>query len=77
MSHLPYKYLPEQLRNGKGRIVHVNRNPKDLYVSMYNHQKGKGIIDADMSWTEFFNDVVVGDGKVQQILFYNDLIMVQ
>jgi hypothetical protein len=30
MSHVPYRYLPRQLRNGTGRIVFIQRNPKDL-----------------------------------------------
>lgn len=61
MTHLPYKYLPSQLKNGTGKIVYVQRNPKDLHVSMYNHQKGKGIMSDDMTWAEYFDMYVVGE----------------
>lgn len=63
LTHLPYKYLPSQLKNGTGKIVYVQRNPKDLHVSMYNHQKGKGMMSDDMTWAEFFDMFVVGESK--------------
>jgi hypothetical protein len=37
LTHLPYR----QLRNGTGKIVYLTRNPKDVYVSYFNFQKGK------------------------------------
>ena len=63
LTHLPYKYLPSQLKHGRGKIVYVQRNPKDLHVSMYNHLKGKGIMSDDMTWAEFFDMLVVGESK--------------
>jgi hypothetical protein len=41
LTHLPYRYLPRQLRNGTGKIIYLTRNPKDVYVSYFNFQKGK------------------------------------
>jgi sulfotransferase 4A1 len=63
LTHLPYKYLPSQLKHGRGKIVYVQRNPKDLHVSMYNHHKGKRIMSDDMTWAEFFDMLVVGESK--------------
>lgn len=63
ITHLAYKYLPSQLKNGKSKIVYVQRNPKDLHVSMYNHQKGKGMMSDDMTWAGFFDMFVVGESK--------------
>lgn len=64
VTHLPYKYLPTQVRNGKGKIVYVQRNPKDLHVSLYNHQKGKGIMKDNTTWAEFFEMFVMGEMKL-------------
>lgn len=64
MTHLPYKYLPSQLKHGTGKIVYVQRNPKDLHVSMYNHQKGKGMMNDGTTWAEFFDMFVVGERKM-------------
>lgn len=63
VTHLPYKYLPEQLRNGTGKIVYVQRNPKDLHVSMYNHLKGKGIMKEGTTWNEFIEQIFTGQCK--------------
>ena len=60
MTHLPYRYLPEQLREGKGKIVYVQRNPKDLFVSFYNFKKGKGITGQVSTWEDFFEKTVLG-----------------
>ncbi|CAH1251627.1 SULT1A4 [Branchiostoma lanceolatum] len=35
-THLPYKMLPRQAREGKGKIVYCTRNPKDVVVSVHN-----------------------------------------
>lgn len=61
VTHLPYRYLPLQLRNGTGRIVHLQRNPKDIHVSFYNFMKGKLALGHEMSWGEYFEKSVVGE----------------
>lgn len=70
VTHVPYPYLPTQLRNGTGKIVHVQRNPKDLNVSMYNFLKGRSI-RVDMPWEEYIEGVI-GEGGISTIgSFYN------
>ncbi|XP_052094792.1 amine sulfotransferase-like [Mytilus californianus] len=64
MTHMPYRYLPSQLQNGKGKIVYVQRNPKDLFVSLYNFEKGKSAIGKHLSWEEFFEKKVIKDEGV-------------
>ncbi|XP_033741849.1 amine sulfotransferase-like [Pecten maximus] len=35
-SHLRFRFLPEQMKLGKGKIVTITRNPKDIVVSLYH-----------------------------------------
>lgn len=38
-THLPWKFLPEQIRNKekKAKIIYVARNPKDVCISFFKH----------------------------------------
>ncbi|XP_072189283.1 amine sulfotransferase-like [Excalfactoria chinensis] len=38
-THLPYYLIPRDLRNRKGRVIYVTRNPKDVMVSYYHFSK--------------------------------------
>ncbi|XP_069124046.1 amine sulfotransferase-like isoform X2 [Argopecten irradians] len=35
-SHLRCRFLPEQMKNGKGKVITITRNPKDIVVSLYH-----------------------------------------
>ncbi|XP_060070459.1 sulfotransferase 4A1-like [Ylistrum balloti] len=35
-SHLRFRFLPEQMKLGKGKVITITRHPKDLVVSMYH-----------------------------------------
>ncbi|KAK7088288.1 sulfotransferase 1A2-like [Littorina saxatilis] len=35
-THLPTSMLPNQVKDGKVKVIHVYRNPKDVLVSMYH-----------------------------------------
>ena len=68
-THLPFRYLPNKHRENGGKIVHVRRNPKDVYVSLFHFLK---LIKApaikkeggeDMNWDEYFNSVLTGNSK--------------
>ncbi|XP_060595994.1 sulfotransferase 4A1-like [Ruditapes philippinarum] len=61
--HLHHFLLPEQLRNGKGRIIYIARNPKDVIVSAYNLLKWTNELSNDeKAWNEFLESFVNGSG---------------
>ncbi|XP_033740958.1 sulfotransferase 4A1-like [Pecten maximus] len=35
-THLRFRFLPDQMKLGKGKVVTITRNPKDIVVSMYH-----------------------------------------
>ncbi|XP_078665967.1 sulfotransferase 1A1-like [Branchiostoma floridae x Branchiostoma belcheri] len=38
-THLPYHLLPQQVRDGKGKIIYCARNVKDVVVSWHNMRR--------------------------------------
>ena len=38
-THLPFELLPPNLLSCGARVVHVSRNPKDVLVSLFHHEK--------------------------------------
>ncbi|KAJ8314108.1 hypothetical protein KUTeg_008669 [Tegillarca granosa] len=67
ISHLPLKYLPEQLAE-KGRIICVFRNPKDLAVSLYNVLINVNFADFTGSFGDFLKLFLNGDPRARKYL---------
>ncbi|XP_060595287.1 sulfotransferase 1C4-like [Ruditapes philippinarum] len=62
-THLHFDFLPEQLQNGKGRIIYLTRNPKDVITSYYHLlQWLNELRDDEETWPKFFNSFVEGKG---------------
>lgn len=48
-THLPYRWLPKQLKEKGGKIIHVIRNPKDIAVSLYYQCVSFGAINISFN----------------------------
>ncbi|XP_060569469.1 sulfotransferase 4A1-like [Ruditapes philippinarum] len=63
-SHLHHFLLPIQLQEGKGRIIYIARNPKDIATSFFRLMKWLGGLKDDENTFENFVDAFVnGTGK--------------
>lgn len=60
-AHAHFDFLPEQLQNGKGRIIYLARNPKDVITSYFHLlQWLNELRDYNDTWPKFFNSFVEG-----------------
>ena len=65
-THLPYRWLPKKHIENGGKIIHVTRNPKDMYVSYFHHAAGSqelGKKALGMTWNQYFDNYVMGKGN--------------
>ncbi|KAL8625865.1 hypothetical protein ACOMHN_012457 [Nucella lapillus] len=54
-SHLPFRFLPQDVVKKKVKIVYISRNPKDVFVSLYCHlNQTKLPIGYEGTWSQFF-----------------------
>ncbi|KAL4233033.1 Sulfotransferase domain [Mactra antiquata] len=61
--HLHHFMLPEQLRNGKGRIIYICRNPKDIASSFFRlMQWADLLLEEEKSFDYFIEEFVNGTG---------------
>ena len=60
-THVPYRWLPREHFKAGRKFVNVIRNPKDVAVSWYCHWHSSNELGCgSLSWSEFFEEVVVG-----------------
>ncbi|KAJ8308487.1 hypothetical protein KUTeg_013361 [Tegillarca granosa] len=52
-SHLYFKQLPTDTINKQCKIVYIDRNPKDVAVSFYNHHKKITVYQYDGKWENY------------------------
>ncbi|XP_078662474.1 sulfotransferase 1A2-like [Branchiostoma floridae x Branchiostoma belcheri] len=60
-SHLNFCHAPVQLTQGKGKVIYVARNPKDVAVSYYHFHFMVTTLKNPTSWEQFVLDFVNGD----------------
>lgn len=60
-SHFHHFLLPEQLQKGKGRIIYVSRNPKDVAPSFYKlGLYGGELLEENKTFNQFIDSFVEG-----------------
>ena len=68
-SHLPLALMPD-FSGSKGKYIYVARNPKDVAVSFYHHDRSK--MGYEGSWDEFFTLYIAG--KVTYGSFFDHVL---
>ncbi|MBN3305704.1 ST3A1 sulfotransferase, partial [Amia calva] len=60
VSHLPYYLVPQALRQNKGKVIYVARNPKDILVSYYHFHMYAEMLETPKDFEEFFERFLEG-----------------
>ncbi|XP_069831035.1 amine sulfotransferase-like isoform X2 [Dendropsophus ebraccatus] len=60
-SHLAYDFVPQGLKNGKGKIIYVMRNPKDVIKSLYHFEAVATYRETSPDFGHFFQKFLDGD----------------
>uniref|UniRef100_A0A8C3KXQ1 Sulfotransferase n=1 Tax=Chrysolophus pictus TaxID=9089 RepID=A0A8C3KXQ1_CHRPC len=63
-THLPYYLTPKDLRNKKGRVIYVARNPKDVLVSYYHFSKFIRTLEKIPDFNIFMERFLAGKGRI-------------
>ncbi|XP_054823621.1 cytosolic sulfotransferase 5-like [Prosopis cineraria] len=74
-THLPYVLLPESVKGSRCKIVHLCRNPKDMFVSFWHfankiRPETQGLIPIEDFFEKFCQGTVVYGPFWDQILGY-------
>ncbi|XP_051880740.1 amine sulfotransferase-like [Pristis pectinata] len=62
-SHLPYHLVPKALKEKKGKVIYVARNPKDVLVSSYYFHIHFALYESPKDFQDFFEKFI--DGRVE------------
>ncbi|XP_078694282.1 sulfotransferase 1A3-like [Branchiostoma floridae x Branchiostoma belcheri] len=60
-THLPYNMLPRQIQEGRGKLICVARNPKDVAVSYFYFHGMNRSFRTPASWDSFLSDFIAGN----------------
>ncbi|XP_075720364.1 amine sulfotransferase-like [Rhinoderma darwinii] len=60
-SHLSYKFVPQDLKNRKAKILYVMRNPKDVIKSLYHFEAMATYAETSPDFEHFFQKFLDGD----------------
>ncbi|XP_051721015.1 amine sulfotransferase-like isoform X2 [Ctenopharyngodon idella] len=61
VSHLSYKFMPLELKQKKGKVIYVARNPKDVLVSYYHFHKYANMLETPKDFDDFFEKFMKGN----------------
>uniref|UniRef100_A0AAY4AJW5 Sulfotransferase n=1 Tax=Denticeps clupeoides TaxID=299321 RepID=A0AAY4AJW5_9TELE len=62
ITHLPYSLLPAGLKQKKGKVIYVARNPKDVLVSFYHFHDFGVFLETPKDFNDFYEKFM--DGQV-------------
>ncbi|XP_036394786.1 amine sulfotransferase-like [Megalops cyprinoides] len=62
VSHLAYKFAPQELKQKRGKVIYVARNPKDILVSYYHFHSYATMLETPKDFDDFFEKFM--EGKV-------------
>ncbi|XP_046958961.1 amine sulfotransferase-like [Lynx rufus] len=69
-THLPYYLVPRGLKNKKGKIIYIYRNPKDVTCSYFHFSKNV-TLQVTSSFEEFMEQFL--EGKVSGSLWFDHI----
>jgi hypothetical protein len=58
-SHHPLSFLPTKHKENGGKIIYINRNPKDRHVSFFTWIKGEHGFPPNWIWNNYFEEFVL------------------
>ena len=67
-THLLFPMLPKDILRQKCKIVFVQRNPKDICVSFYNHHSKIREYEFNGTWENYVQRFMKGLGKFFSLL---------
>ncbi|KAJ0066225.1 hypothetical protein NL108_004109 [Boleophthalmus pectinirostris] len=70
-THLPFSMMPTALRQKKGKVIYVARNPKDIFVSYYHFYKMIKLNKPSRTSDELFDMFI--NGKVTAGSWFNHI----
>uniref|UniRef100_A0A8D0C1A7 Sulfotransferase n=1 Tax=Salvator merianae TaxID=96440 RepID=A0A8D0C1A7_SALMN len=59
-SHMPYYLVPRELKNRKGKVIYIARNPKDALVSYYHFSKILIYMEDEHDFGKFMEKFLAG-----------------
>lgn len=62
-THLFFHQLPTDTLTKKSKLVFIQRDPRDIAVSFYNHHKKLVMYEYDGKWENYFNRFLDGNSK--------------
>ncbi|OXB61942.1 hypothetical protein ASZ78_013987 [Callipepla squamata] len=74
-THLPYYLTPRDLRNKKGRVIYVARNPKDVLVSYFHFSKFMRTLEKIPDFNIFMERFLAGKGWYNHANDFNILFL--
>ncbi|XP_056141804.1 amine sulfotransferase-like [Lampris incognitus] len=60
-THLQHRFMPLALRQKKGKVIYVTRNPKDVLVSYFYFHKVATMLETPKDFNDFFEKFMKGD----------------